>query len=225
MNERIVMDSFRIWFKHIAILLSCLSMVMMIWEGQKTDAAVAGGPIPEQSIRLRILANSDRTDDQLAKREIRDAIVKEMNTWVAQLENPQSLVQARATIRTHLPDIEKIVAQELANRGIPYSFHVELGIVPFPTKMYGGTVYPAGNYEALRVTLGAGRGQNWWCVLFPPLCFIDAGSGEAAAQAADVKDAGKDKIVTAADAGKLQVRFFLWDLAVKVWDSVTGWFA
>ncbi|MBY9077659.1 stage II sporulation protein R [Paenibacillus sp. HN-1] len=171
--------------KHTAIMISILMMIMMSWESQKTDAAVGGGPIPEQSIRLRILANSDSAGDQLVKRQIRDRVVEQMNGWVAKLENPQSLDQARAVIREHLPELEKLVGQELDKRGLSYGYKVELGVVPFPTKLYGGTVYPAGNYEALRITLGAGDGQNWWCVLFPPLCFIDAGTGDAAAKPAD----------------------------------------
>ncbi|WP_428829595.1 stage II sporulation protein R, partial [Paenibacillus riograndensis] len=158
-------------------------ILMMAWEGQKTDAAVAEATIPQDSIRLRILANSDAAGDQQVKRQIRDSIVEQMNQWVALLEDPQSLEQARTLIRGHLPELNALVARELEERGIDYGYKVELGVVPFPTKMYGGTVYPAGEYEAVRVTLGAGRGQNWWCVLFPPLCFIDAGSGDAAGPA------------------------------------------
>src|SRR5699024_4725956 len=151
-----------------AIIFSMLFMLAMSWDGQRTDASVAEGPIPEESIRLRILANSDSVNDQLVKREIRDAIVAEMNGWVEELDNPQNLDQARETIRNHMTELNHLVGRELSDRGINYSYHVELSIVPFPTKLYGGTVYPAGEYEALRVTLGAGKGQNWWCVLFPP---------------------------------------------------------
>lgn len=197
-DERQAGDALRKLVKHTAIIISILMMIMMSWESQKTDAAVGGGPIPEQSIRLRILANSDSAGDQLVKRQIRDRVVEEMNSWVAKLENPQSLDQARAVIREHLPELEKLVGQELDKRGLAYGYKVELGVVPFPTKLYGGTVYPAGDYEALRITLGAGEGQNWWCVLFPPLCFIDAGSGDAAA-----KPAGEAKTVqTSAKSGK-----------------------
>lgn len=201
-------------------------------------AAAAGtqGVIPQESIRLRILANSDGTTDQLVKRRVRDAVVEQMNGWVAQLENPQSLDEARQVIRDHLPAIEEQVGRTLQKYGKNYDYQVELGTVPFPTKMYGGAVYPAGNYEALRVTLGEGKGKNWWCVLFPPLCFVDAGSGDALA-----KDtvAGTDKgTVTAAKASagapgdavqvepeKAEVRFFLWDMLVNFWNWITSLFA
>ncbi|MNI70658.1 Stage II sporulation protein R [compost metagenome] len=111
--------------------------------------------------------------------------------------------------------------------------------------MYGGTVYPAGDYEAVRVTLGAGKGQNWWCVLFPPLCFIDAGSGDAAAKgtktasAAAAGDDGKGGKVAASDKEAVQtvsaaggavneeaeapkVRFFLWDMLQNLWSWISG---
>lgn len=211
--------------KQIGLIIVCLMMIIMMWEGQKTDAAVAATTIPEQSIRLRILANSDAAGDQLVKREIRDAVVAQMNEWVTELENPQSLEEARGVIRQHLSEIEDRVGQELANRGLTYSYQVELGVVPFPTKLYGGTVYPAGDYEAVRITLGKGEGQNWWCVLFPPLCFIDAGTGDAlakpttatAAAAAEPGDAQ-----ASVQAPTPEARFFLWDMAVKLWDWVTG---
>ncbi|AOZ94721.1 stage II sporulation protein R [Paenibacillus crassostreae] len=223
----------RLLFKNTAIIFSMLFMLVMSWDGQRIDASVAEGSIPEESIRLRILANSDSVNDQLVKREIRDAIIAEMNGWVEELDNPQNLDQARETIRNHMADLNNLVGQELSDRGISYSYHVELSVVPFPTKLYGGTVYPAGEYEALRVTLGAGRGQNWWCVLFPPLCFIDAGSGDAIAQSAEesaqVKETGNSDNVTvkqvpASTDEAPEVRFFLWDLLSGFVDWIKGLF-
>ncbi|MEK4882719.1 MULTISPECIES: stage II sporulation protein R [Paenibacillus] len=240
-------DSLRVTFKYTAILICFFMVLMMAWEGQKTDAAVAEVSIPQESIRLRILANSDGAQDQLVKRQIRDKIVEQMNQWVSALEDPQSLEQARALIRNHLPELNALVGSELEKRGIEYSYKVELGVVPFPTKLYGGTVYPAGEYEAVRVTLGAGKGQNWWCVLFPPLCFIDAGSGDAAAPAADkgtktvsaagadnsanVKSAAAKTVQADSSAGSApsgetaaepEVRFFVWELLQNLWNWISG---
>lgn len=240
-------DSLRVTFKYTAILICFFMIIIMAWEGQKTDAAVAETAIPQDSIRLRILANSDGTQDQLVKRQIRDKIVEQMNAWVSELEDPQSLEQARALIRNHLPELNALVGSELAQRGIQYSYNVELGVVPFPTKLYGGTVYPAGEYEAVRITLGEGKGQNWWCVLFPPLCFIDAGTGDAAASdagkgtktasAAGAKSGAKIQsaagkaaqadIVAAEDkagdsAAEPEVRFFIWELLQNFWNWISG---
>lgn len=170
-------------------LAFAMIMMIMSWESNRAQAAVIDQTIPEQSIRLRILANSDSPMDQLVKRQIRDAIVEQMNRWV---KEPQGIEAARATVRDHLPELSELVGRQLKSYGFTYSYKVELGQVPFPTKMYGDKVYPAGMYEALRVTLGAGAGQNWWCVLFPPLCFIDSTSGEAVS---DAKDAAKEAAV------------------------------
>lgn len=178
-----------------ALLVFCLMLLLMSWDNQKTDAAAVQTEIPKDSIRLRILADSDNPADQLVKRKVRDAVVEQIDGWVSTLGNPQSLEQAREIIREHLPEVEQQVATTLKENGESYGYKVELGIVPFPAKLYGGEVYPAGNYEALRITLGSGRGQNWWCVLFPPLCFIDGGSGDALAKSNNAETA------TAAAAG------------------------
>ncbi|WP_339195833.1 stage II sporulation protein R [Paenibacillus sp. FSL K6-1122] len=213
--------------KQIGLIIVCLMLIIMMWEGQKTDAAVAATAIPEQSIRLRILANSDAPGDQLVKREIRDAVVAQMGEWVAELENPQSLDEARKVIREHLSEIENRVGEELASRGLNYEYQVELGSVPFPTKLYGGTVYPAGDYEAVRIILGEGKGQNWWCVLFPPLCFIDAGTGDALAKPSTVSAVAAEPgdAEASVQGDTPEARFFLWDMAVKLWSWVTGLFA
>ena len=235
-------ESLRLTVKYTAIMISIFMMMIMMWEHQKNDAAALQTAIPQESIRLRILANSDGAGDQLVKREIRDALVAQMNGWVEELDDPQSLSEAQALVRRHLPEMEKLVGRELAARGLAYSYKVELGTVPFPTKMYGGTVYPAGDYEAVRVTLGAGLGQNWWCVLFPPLCFIVAGTGEAAAVpgtvSAEGADNGADNVkqtaasgdggavsLSEAGGGEPEVKFWVWETMKKIGDWIGGLFA
>lgn len=218
-------DTLRVLVKNTAIIFSILFMLVMSWEAQRTDASVVEGLIPQQSIRLRILANSDRTGDQLVKKEIRDVIVEQMNGWVKELEDPQSLEQARAVIRQHLPELNNLVGKELKDRGIHYTYNVELGMVAFPTKLYGGTVYPAGDYEALRVTLGEGKGQNWWCVLFPPLCFIDAGTGDAVATStASTVEAKGDRGNAEVASDSPEVRFFIWDMILGFIEWIKGLF-
>lgn len=132
--------------------------------------------IPNEAIRLRILANSDSEKDQQLKRKIRDAINGEVSTWV---QDVTSIDKARQIIRKRLPEIETIVQTVLEEENRQQSFTVDFNIVQFPTKLYGNYLYPAGNYEAILVTLGEGKGANWWCVLFPPLCFLDFSNSEA----------------------------------------------
>lgn len=135
--------------------------------------------IPEEAIRLRILANSDSEKDQEVKRAIRDSVNKQINEWVEQLT---SIEEARHVISSRLPELESIANEELARRDLDYSASIDFGDVQFPTKLYGQYLYPAGNYEAVLITLGEGKGANWWCVLFPPLCFLDFSNSAAISQ-------------------------------------------
>ncbi|WP_286059407.1 stage II sporulation protein R [Bacillus mojavensis] len=143
--------------------------------------------IPDEAIRLRILANSDRDEDQELKRRIRDAVNKEITTWVKDIT---SIEEARRLIRSKLPEIMEIAKETMEKEGVSQSISVDFDKISFPTKLYGSMVYPAGEYEAILITLGNGEGANWWCVLFPPLCFIDFSNGEAVKEQED-KEASK----------------------------------
>ncbi|MGG4451576.1 stage II sporulation protein R [Brevibacillus porteri] len=163
--------------KRMLFMAFSLFMLMMSWEGQLTSANVLdNGPIPKESVRLRIIANSDSVQDQWLKREVRDAIIAQMNTWADDIE---TLEEAEQVIQSQLPVLQQVVDKTIKERGFSYTAVVDFGEVPFPTKLYGSYVYPAGNYRAVRVQIGEAKGQNWWCVLFPPLCFIDMSNGDA----------------------------------------------
>ncbi|WJQ00281.1 stage II sporulation protein R [Geobacillus stearothermophilus] len=163
--------------------------------GQQTNAgANAVVAIPDEAIRLRILANSDADKDQQLKRKVRDAVNAQINGWVAELT---SVDEAKRVIRSHLPEIEQTVARVLREEQSSQSYHVQFGSVQFPTKVYGNYVYPAGTYDALLITLGEGKGANWWCVLFPPLCFLDFSNGDAVMMAANRSPAGTNEPVSA----------------------------
>ncbi len=142
----------------------------------KTDAAKEELVIPNEAIRLRILANSDSEYDQDLKRQVRDAVNAEITTWVQDLT---SLEDARAVIKSRLPEIQKIAEGVVEDHHSAQAVKVKFDQVQFPTKLYGQFLYPAGEYEAILVTLGEGKGANWWCVLFPPLCFLDFSNGVA----------------------------------------------
>jgi stage II sporulation protein R len=166
--------------KKLAIVLYIFLLAIGVFVnvyGQQTEAGEnAQVMIPDQAIRLRILANSDSDEDQALKRKVRDAVNEQINGWVAHLT---SFSQAEQVIRLHLPDIEKTVADVLKKEKSDQTYHVQFGKVHFPTKIYGNYIYPAGEYQAILITLGEGKGANWWCVLFPPLCFLDFSNGEA----------------------------------------------
>lgn len=133
--------------------------------------------IPNDAIRLRILANSDSEQDQELKRKVRDRVKEQIDTWVADL---RSVEESRVIIQSRIPQLKQTVAQVLQEEHSNQSYQVEFNShISFPTKVYGNFIYPAGEYEAVLVTLGKGEGANWWCVLFPPLCFLDFGTGTA----------------------------------------------
>ncbi|MGV3488728.1 MAG: stage II sporulation protein R [Tuberibacillus sp.] len=182
--------------------------------------------IPDEAIRLRILANSNSVADQAVKRKIRDAVNADVEQWVQELH---SVDQAKRVIRSHLGDIRETVASELKKMGLHEAFTVKLGKADFPTKMYGGYVYPAGKYEALVVTLGQGQGANWWCVLFPPLCFLDFDNGDAVKPDSHAEPAKAAATSSKNHAEKkekdVKVRFFLVDVLDKVADFFKGLFA
>lgn len=158
------------WFALITLILS----MWMVSSQSTEDMSLPA--IPSEAVRLRILANSDSVQDQWLKRQVRNEIVNEMKTWV---HKPSNIQEARMMIRKHIPFFQQLAKETIKKSGYTYPVKVTFGQVPFPTKLYGDQVYAAGNYEALLVTIGSGQGGNWWCVLFPPLCFVDMGKGEA----------------------------------------------
>lgn len=118
-------------------------------------------------LRLHIPANSNSEYDQSMKLALRDYILEEYGPLLAQ---SGSLEQAEEQARALLPEIESACCEFLRENGAPYSARAELTEMYFTTREYGSFTMPAGNYDALRITLGSGEGNNWWCVMFPPLC-------------------------------------------------------
>jgi len=188
---------------------------------QKNDAALLETAIPEEAIRLRILANSDSPQDQAIKMLVRDRVVEQMNSWASEAN---TIEEARLVVNAHLSELNDIVAAVLNENGQAYQYNLMLANVDFPTKAYGGLVYPGGEYEALLITLGKAEGRNWWCVLFPPLCFTDTVSGEATAITKTVVEDEQEldeKKQAEPEHNEVEVKFFLAD----AWKWVTSLFS
>ncbi|MGE6538933.1 stage II sporulation protein R [Bacillus luti] len=159
------------------LLLLLIGAQLLVQFGYMKADAKGPSVIPKEAVRLRILANSDSDKDQALKRKVRDEVKAQIDGWVADLT---SFEEARKVIQSHIPEIEKTVANTLKKEGSRDSFQVKFSKnVKFPTKVYGNFIYPAGEYEAVLITIGEGEGANWWCVLFPPMCFLDFSSGTA----------------------------------------------
>ncbi|MGE7938683.1 stage II sporulation protein R [Bacillus paramycoides] len=158
-------------------LLLLIGAQLLVQFGYMKADAKGPAVIPKEAVRLRILANSDSDKDQALKRKVRDEVKAQIDGWVADLT---SFEEARKVIQIHIPEIEKTVANTLKREGSKEAFQVKFSKnVKFPTKVYGNFIYPAGEYEAVLITIGKGEGANWWCVLFPPMCFLDFSSGTA----------------------------------------------
>lgn len=159
------------------LLLLLIGAQLLVQFGYMKADAKGPSVIPKEAVRLRILANSDSDKDQTLKRKVRDEVKAQIDGWVADLT---SFEEARKVIQSHIPEIEKTVENTLKQEGSKDSFQVKFSKnVKFPTKVYGNFIYPAGEYEAVLITIGEGEGANWWCVLFPPMCFLDFSSGTA----------------------------------------------
>lgn len=194
-------------------------ILLSSWDFTKNDMAIAASnteEIPDEAIRLRIIANSDSAEDQWIKREIRDEVTEEINKWVSSIDD---IDEARVIINDKLPELEEIVSETLTKNGYTYQegFTVDFGLVPFPTKMYGDMVYQAGEYEALRITLGEGKGENWWCVLFPPLCFVDMSNGDAVEVVSTVDTIDNNSNQKDVEE-EVEVKFFIAELFSKLFD-------
>lgn len=153
-------------------------------------------------IRLHILANSDSKEDQALKYQVRDEIVKLMQE---EFKGTQSLEESRARLLQAMPGLEKRAREYVAREGYNYEVRAVHGNFVFPTKYYGSFALPAGEYEALRIIIGEGKGANWWCVLFPPLCFVDGGSNLGTKSAYAVtpeKKESTNKVETMNDEGQ-----------------------
>ncbi|HDV7169146.1 TPA: stage II sporulation protein R [Bacillus cereus] len=159
------------------LLILLIGAQLLVQFGYMKADAKGPSVIPKEAVRLRILANSDSDKDQALKRKVRDEVKAQIDGWVADLT---SFEEARKVIQSHIPEIEKTVENTLKREGSKDSFQVKFSKnVKFPTKVYGNFIYPAGEYEAVLITIGEGGGANWWCVLFPPMCFLDFSSGTA----------------------------------------------
>jgi len=151
------------------IVISTLVLSLSLYTGSHssvTEATVKDTGL----IRLHVIANSDSQEDQALKHKVRDEIIR---TVGPEFTGSCDIASARLIAQNNINRIQQIAQEVIKKEGKDYAVTVELGHYPFPTKHYGAFILPAGDYEAVRVVIGNGSGTNWWCILFPPLCFVD----------------------------------------------------
>ena len=137
--------------------------------------------LADKVVRLHILANSDSEEDQALKLRVRDRVLERATELLEQTGDRR---EAADVLQSHLPELERIAAEEISDCGYEYDVTAEVANTMFPTKEYDGFTLPAGEYLALRIIIGEGNGHNWWCVVFPPLCTTEAADVPASALAA-----------------------------------------
>lgn len=209
--------------KHLStfyILLLSFATIFSLYIPNNEAVATEKTVIPNEAIRLRILANSDLPKDQRIKQKVRDAVNGEITKWV---EDLTSLEEAKQLLQGKLPEIQTIAENVLKKEHVDQSIQVEFSKVSFPTKLYGEFLYPAGEYEAVLITIGKGKGANWWCVLFPPLCFLDFSNGVAVSENSDEeKEINKSQhdekkpVFTKEDEEEGEIKFFVVEIFKKI---------
>ena len=130
--------------------------------------------ISNNVFRLHVIANSDSYEDQNLKYLVRDELIKYMNSVC---ENISSKEEAIKITNENKEEFYNIAKKVILDNGFNYDVNIDIGNFSFPTKTYGDISLPAGFYDALRVEIGSSSGQNWWCVMFPSLCFVDISNG------------------------------------------------
>lgn len=172
------------------ILVFMLSIIVIFFIGFNCLNLIYGSTSSEQKnisnkiIRFHVLANSDSIEDQSLKLKVKDEIIKHM---MPKLDKSNSIDESRKILKENDKEIKKIAENIINKNGYKYSVNTYLGQEQFPIKTYGNITLPQGQYEAYKIVIGNGQGQNWWCVMFPPLCFVDVTKGEVSTKETEQK--------------------------------------
>jgi stage II sporulation protein R len=162
--KKIFQNSLIILFLFILFFLVCA----------KSYATNVFSDLSENVFRLHILANSNSDEDQNLKLKVRDSIVEYMKNITKDVSKKDDVIKI---CKNHIANIQEIAENVIRENGYDYPVNIEIGNFYFPTKNYANISFPAGYYDALRIKIGKAAGNNWWCSLFPPLCFVDISSG------------------------------------------------
>ncbi len=162
-------------YKYIiaAIICGLVMTTSLTFAAQKYSQDVTD-ELSSQLIRFHVMANSDTVEDQQMKLHIRDVVLAYMSPL---LKESKSMDETRGIIKKETNQMKDLAHGVIAKWGKEYQVQIKLDQVDFPTKQYGDIMLPAGEYEACRIIIGEGKGQNWWCVMFPPLCYVDVTHG------------------------------------------------
>ena len=151
-------------------LIAVMSIMSISISGEVKKISTASEDYKNKLIRFHVIANSDSDEDQNLKLKVRDAVIDYLQP---KLELSGSIEESETIIKREYKELENISKNIVLENGYKYDISVGIDYSTFPTKQYSNVVLPAGEYKALRIIIGEGKGKNWWCVMFPPLCFVD----------------------------------------------------
>ena len=204
--------------ERICLILACLLSFVLTTGIMNRRMEVVHAEVTEtqQSLakevfRFHVIAESDSAKDQRIKLHVRDAVLRYMKSHMSE-EERKSAYSTKAWVKKHQKELVKTADKALKKEGVSYRAKAEVTTCYFPDKRYGDITFPEGNYEALRITLGNGSGHNWWCVLYPSLCFTNATCAvvdeDGKKELKEALSAEEYEMVTAASEFKIKWFFF-----------------
>lgn len=163
---------FKNTFKPVFIIFCLVFIYFLFCAYMYTNATFVD--ISNNIFRLHVIANSDSKEDQLLKYHVRDSVINYIQELSNSSRSKEDLIKL---VSKNKENIQKVAQNAVYSYGFTYPIYISIGNFFFPTKQYGDISLPPGYYDAVRIEIGEAKGKNWWCVLFPPLCFIDVSSG------------------------------------------------
>ncbi|MEI3395611.1 MAG: stage II sporulation protein R [Clostridia bacterium] len=157
-------------------MILILTFLLILYTGlcAISYATTTSSDIANSVFRLHVIANSDSDTDQNLKYKVRDALLEYMNNICKDCSSKNEAIEL---VELHQNEFKEVALDTIKKEGFNYDVKIEIGNFEFPTKQYGDISLPAGLYDALKVEIGEAKGRNWWCVMFPSLCFVDISSG------------------------------------------------
>lgn len=210
-RRRVRMISLLVSLLLASVLTAWLTMERGLLVEARTQAATE--ELAGRVLRFHVLADSDSEEDQQIKMKVKEAVL----AWLGeQMEAEETLDGTKEFVRDHLAEIRELAEETVRDAGSSDGVTAQLTTDEFPEKTYGDVTFPAGTYEALRICIGSGEGHNWWCCLYPSLCFTDAVCGkvvpEDKQELSDVLDEDAYEMITCTSDFKIKWFFFDRDL-------------
>ena len=209
------------FIKRFLIVLILFSFFIFISAASYVNAV--SEDIAQSVFRLHVIANSDSKEDQDLKYKVRDKVLEYMNEISMDCSSKEEVI---LLAEEHKEEFKKIAEDVIKENGYDYTVNISIGNFDFPTKTYGDISLPAGEYDALRIEIGEAKGQNWWCVMFPPLCFVDVTSGVVLDESKEVmKENLNDEeynLISDKESSDIQFKFSLIEFFKGITFAKTG---